>query len=421
MELLIVFLLILINGFFSMSEISIVSARKSRLAALAKRGDKRAKAALNTANNPNSFLSTVQIGITLIGILTGIFSGEKITDNLTRFLENKAVLSDYAEPIAIGIVVTSLTFFSLVLGELVPKRIGLANPEQLAKLVARPMHFLSIITSPFVWLLTITSDLILKLLRIKKTHESNVTEEEIKAIIQEGTEGGAIQEIEQDIVKRVFTLGDRKVTSLMTHRKDIIYLKSTYNAKNVRNIVNAELHSVYPVTDSENSVQGIVLLKDLFKHIDSDEFSLESLVQNPKYITENMSAYEAMIEFKSSNIHQALVIDEYGQIQGILTLNDLLEALIGDVSEFYGSEYSFTQRADGSWLIDGQYPLSEMLHKLDLTEMAQDYPFDTVGGLILHLLKNVPKTGDKLPWLNFEIEILDMDGVRIDKILLRNI
>jgi putative hemolysin len=419
MEILIICILILLNGIFSMSEIAIVSARKSRLETAAKRGDRNAKVALETANEPNRFLSTVQIGITLIGILTGMFSGENITHNLTLSIEAIEPLRDYAHTIAVTIVVIIITFFSLVIGELVPKRIGLANPESLAKIVARPMRLLTLITAPFVWLLTSTTDLIIKIFGIKRSSDSRVTEEEIKAIIQEGTEGGAIQEIEQEIVKRVFNLGDRKISSLMTHRSDTVFLRSDFDATAVRQTLNSEMHSVYPVTDKESgNIIGIALLKDLFKNINEPDFKLSNYLEQPKFILENISAYETLQQFKISKIHQAIVVDEYGQMQGFITMNDLLEALVGDVSDFYGNEFSFIQREDGSWLIDGQFPMSEFLHKFDLGDLSNDYTFDTISGLILHELRRIPSAGDKLRWLNFEIEIMDMDGARIDKVLL---
>jgi putative hemolysin len=419
MEILIICILILLNGIFSMSEIAIVSARKSRLETAAKRGDRNAKVALETANEPNRFLSTVQIGITLIGILTGMFSGENITHNLTLSIETIEPLRDYAHTIAVTIVVIIITFFSLVIGELVPKRIGLANPESLAKIVARPMRLLTLITAPFVWLLTSTTDLIIKIFGIKRSSDSRVTEEEIKAIIQEGTEGGAIQKIEQEIVKRVFNLGDRKISSLMTHRSDTVFLRSDFDATAVRQTLNSEMHSVYPVTDKESgNITGIALLKDLFKNINEPDFTLSNYLEQPKFILENISAYETLQQFKISKIHQAIVVDEYGQMQGFITMNDLLEALVGDVSDFYGNEFSFIQREDGSWLIDGQFPMSEFLHKFDLGDLSNEYTFDTISGLILHELRRIPSAGDKLRWLNFEIEIMDMDGARIDKVLL---
>jgi putative hemolysin len=420
MEILIILILILLNGIFAMSEIAMVSSRKSRLETAAKRGDKSAKKALELASNPGKFLSTVQIGITLIGILTGIYSGEKIEGDLVVYLNQFQLLKPYSDTMAVVIIVVTLTFFSLVLGELVPKRIGLTMPETISKVLAYPMYWISVITAPFIWLLTFTSDSIIKIFRIKASNESKVTEEEIKAIIQEGTEGGAIQEIEQDIVERVFSLGDRKISSLMTHRNDLVVLKTDFDKAAITETVNHEMHSVYPVLNPKMEVVGIILLKDLFRHINDADFKISNHVKQPQYLSENQSAYATLKIFKSGKNHQAIVTDEFGQMQGLVTMNDLLEALVGDVSEFYGSEFTFTQRADGSWLIDGQYPLHEFLRKFDLDEFADDYPFNTISGLILNELKRIPITGDTLQWRNFEIEILDMDGARIDKVLLTN-
>lgn len=418
MEIIIVLVLILLNGVFSMSEIAMVSSRKSRLELAAKKGDRSAKKALDLATNPGKFLSTVQIGITLIGILTGIYSGEKIQDDLVQYLNQFPFLQAQSNTIATFIIVLSLTFFSLVLGELVPKRIGLTMPEKISKILAYPMYYISVATAPFIWLLTFTGDFLIKILRIKPSTDSKVTEEEIKAIIQEGTEGGAIDEIEQDIVERVFSLGDRKVSSLMTHRNDIIVLKINDSADQVKNTVDQEMHSVYPVVNNKFDVVGVVLLKDLFKCINKADFNLPKYLKDPQFISENLSAYEALKNFKNSKNHQGIVIDEYGQMQGLLTMNDLLEALVGDVSDFYSDDYPFIERPDGSWLIDGQYPLAELLRKFELEELTESLPFNTISGLILHLLRRVPNTGDTLNWLNFEIEILDMDGARIDKVLV---
>lgn len=418
MEILIILLLILLNGIFSMSEIAMVSSRKSRLETSAKRGDKAAKKALELSRDPGKFLSTVQIGITLIGILTGIYSGEKIEDDLVNYLNQFEFLRQYRETIAIIVILVTLTFFSLVLGELVPKRIGLTMPERISKLLSFPMYWISIIAAPFIWLLTVTSDMIIKLFRIKPNAESKVTEEEIKAIIQEGMEGGAIHAIEQEIIERVISLGDRHVASLMTHRNDTIFLKTTFSVADITKTVNSELHSVYPVVNNKMIVVGIMMLKDLFKHINDPDFKITNHIKQPQYFEENLSAYEALKLFKTGKIHQAIVMDKFGQMQGIVTMNDLLEALVGDVSDFYSSEFSFFLREDGSWLIDGQYPLTEFLRKFDLSDLAEDYPFNTISGVILNELRRIPSSGDKLLWLNFEIEILDMDGPRIDKVLL---
>jgi putative hemolysin len=420
MEILLIILLILLNGVFSMAEIATVSARKSKLDAAAKRGDKAAKIVLETIHSPNRFLSTVQIGITLIGILTGIFSGEKITQDIEDYFQQYPVLANYAHLLAVSFVVILITFFSLVLGELVPKRIGLANPEGIAKMMARPMRFVTAITSPFVWLLTFTSDLLIRLFRIKTTSDSKVTEEEIKAIIQEGTDGGEVQEIEQDIVERVFHLGDRTVSSLMTHRNDVIFIDINDDVNEVREQVEKELHSIYPVFDDEREqVIGIVLLKDLFRTINNTDFNLKSLLLKPQFLLETISAYEALVHFKDTKTHYGIIMDEFGQMQGIVTLNDLLQALVGDFNDFYAEEFEFVQREDGSWLIDGQYPIAEFFRHFDLEDHLENINFTTLGGLILNESRTLPETGEIISWMNFEMEVVDMDGARIDKVLVR--
>ncbi|MGL2964500.1 hemolysin family protein [Flavobacterium sp. RSB2_4_14] len=405
-----------------MSEIALISARKNRLETAAKKGNNNAKVALDLANSPNKFLSTVQIGITLIGILTGIYSGEKITHDVKFFIEGFAALKPYSDTLAVVIVLVVLTFFSLVLGELLPKRIGLNYPEAIAKGVAVPMKMVSIITMPFIWLLTISTDFILKVLKIKPTADGKVTEEEIKAIIKEGTEGGEVQEIEQDIVERVFHIGDRKVNSLMTHRQSIIYLSLEDTIEELKGKVLEELHSVYPVcNENMDDVVGIVLLKDLFRSFETGPFDLKSITKEPVYFIEHTSVYKALENFKKSKVHYALVTDEYGVFQGIITLNDILEALVGDASDFDEDEYQLIAREDGTWLVDGLYSLHDFLTYFDMDELTNDYEVTTVSGLIMTELGNIPKTGEKLIWNKFEMEVIDMDGVKIDKVLVKAI
>jgi putative hemolysin len=403
-----------------MSEIALISARKNRLETAAKKGNSNAKVALDLANSPNKFLSTVQIGITLIGILTGIYSGDKITSDVKLFIEGFFVLKPYADSIAVGIVVVVLTFFSLVLGELLPKRIGLNHPESIAKAVALPMKIISQITAPFIWLLTISTEGLLKVLNIKPTADGKVTEEEIKAIIKEGTEGGEVQEIEQDIVERVFHIGDRKVNSLMTHRQSIVYLSLEETLEALKNKVLDELHSVYPVcSENMDDVVGVVLLKDLFTSFEKGPFDLKSITKDPVYFIEHTSVYKALENFKKSKVHYALVTDEYGVFQGIITLNDILEALVGDASDFDEDEYQLIAREDGTWLVDGLYSLHDFLTYFDMDELTNDYEVTTVSGLIMTELGNIPKTGEKLIWNKFVIEVIDMDGVKIDKVLVK--
>jgi putative hemolysin len=420
MEILIILFLILLNGVFSMSEIALISARKNRLETAAKKGNKNAKAALDLANSPNEFLSTVQIGITLIGILTGIYSGDKITTDVQNFVATFEALNPYSNSIAVGIVVVTLTFFSLVLGELLPKRIGLNYPEGIAKAVAYPMKIVSTVTMPFIWLLTTSTDFLLKMLQIKPTADGKVTEEEIKAIIKEGTEVGEVQEIEQDIVERVFHIGDRKVNSLMTHRSDIVYLSLEDTKEEIKAKVIDELHSVYPVCeDNLDNVIGLVLLKDLFVSFESGEFDLKSITREPVYLIEQTSAYKALENFKTSKLHYAFVVDEHAIFQGVITLNDILEALVGDASDFDEDEYKLVSNEDGTWLVDGQYSLHDFLTFFDLDELINDYEVTTVSGFFITELGNIPNQGEKIIWNKLELEALAMDGAKIDKVLIK--
>lgn len=403
-----------------MSEIALISARKNRLETAAKKGNKNAKIALDLANSPNKFLSTVQIGITLIGILTGIYSGDKVTQDVKLFVEKIAFLKPYSDSLSVGIVVVILTFFSLVLGELLPKRIGLNYPETIAKSVALPMKIISKITAPFIWLLTVSTDFVLDVLKIKPTADGKVTEEEIKAIIKEGTEVGEVQEIEQDIVERVFHIGDRKVNSLMTHRKSVVYLSLDDSIAELKGKVLNELHSVYPVCkENLDEVVGVILLKDLFLHFEKNEMPLEKIVKEPTYFIEHTTAYKALENFKKSKIHYALVTDEYGVFQGIITLNDILEALVGDAAEFYEDDFKLIAREDGTWLVDGHYSLHDFLTYFDLDDLIGEYDVTTVSGLITTELGVIPKQGEKLIWNRLELEVIDMDGVKIDKVLVK--
>ena len=405
-----------------MSEIALISARKNRLENAAKKGNASAKAALDLANAPNKFLSTVQIGITLIGILTGIFSGNKITSDVKMFYEGFEVFKPYADSLSVGTVVLILTFFSMVLGELLPKRIGLTYPEKIAKSVALPMKFISVITAPFIWLLTVSTEALLKILMIKPSTDGKITEEEIKAIIKEGTEGGEVQEIEQDIVERVFHIGDRKVNSLMTHRKSVVFLPLNADNVLVKELIIKELHSVYPVYGNNyDDIVGVVNLKNIFANFENGNFNLAEIMTEAPFMMEQTTAYKALENFKKSGIHYAFVSDEYGVFQGIITLNDILEALVGDASDFYKEDFKLVEREDGSWLVDGHYSLHDFLTYFELDELINDYEVTTVSGLIMTELSFIPKEGQKLIWNQFELEVIDMDGVKIDKVLVRSL
>lgn len=401
-----------------MAEIALVSSRRARLESQANKGDKRAKAALQLSLHPDTFLSTVQIGITLIGILTGYLAGDKLETRLKNWLFSSGLPLQYTEPVATVIIVFLITYFSLVLGELVPKKLGLAKPELIAKSAAGPMRFISTITYPFVWLLTTSSSLIIKLFGISPK-DNQVTEEEIKAIINEGTEHGAIEEAEQEIIERVFHLGDRNITSLMTHRSDIIWFDLNDNEQSIKEKIIQEPHSVYPICDGQiDNIKGMVSIKDLYV---SDDLALfRDIMKPPMFVPENNSAYQVIEKFKESQLHSCFIVDEYGSLLGLITLNDILEAIVGDIPQTDTEDYEILEREDGSFLVDAQIPFYDFLTHFEKTEWMNEgeQEFNTIAGFILHQLQKIPKIGDKLEWKGFEFEVIDMDAQRIDKVLV---
>ena len=421
MEIFIIIGLILLNGILSMSEIALVSARKARLELDAKRGNKSAQTALKLAGEPDRFLSTIQIGITLIGILTGLYSGEAFAYNLAEVVRHVPVLEPYALGVSKTIIVIIVTYLTLIMGELVPKRIGMGYAERVSMLVAKPMYFLSKLALTFVWLLSKSTSLVIKITGIKANEENKVTEEEIKAIVKEGFDGGEVQEVEQDIVERVFNLGDRNVGSIMTHRSDLVWLDVTDSIEKIREKVQENLFNIYPVASEKfDNIKGVVYLKDLFGRIDEPDFSLEEVIRPAQYLPENQSVYNALEQFKEARVKYGIVTDEFGGIQGIVTLKDIMEGLIGQVPEV-GEEAEIVQRADGSWLVDGQYNFYDFLEYFDMEDLYAEHDYNTLSGLILEILERVPKTGETLTWLTFEFEIVDMDGARIDKVLVKKI
>ncbi|HQW93025.1 MAG: HlyC/CorC family transporter [Chitinophagaceae bacterium] len=418
-EILIILGLILINGIFSMAEIALVSARKSRLEGQASKGDEKAKAALKLANHPDVFLSTVQVGITLIGILTGIFSGENLKTPIAEYFSRFDWSREYSNGIATTVIVVILTYFSLVLGELVPKRIGLAKPESIAKQMAKPMSWLSRITFPFIWLLTSSTNVIVKLFKLKVS-DNQVTEEEIKAMISEGSEHGAIEEEEKEIIERLFHLGDRNITSLMTHRTDIIWFDEQETVQNFKDRFEVLTYSTYPVCNKVvDDITGVVFVKDIVKA--SATTILKDLAKPAMFVPENNSAYQLLEKFKSSKIHSCFIVNEYGTLEGMITLNDVLEAIVGDVPQSGQEEYGILERSDGSFLVDAQIPFYDFLSHFEKTEWMNEgeQDFDTLAGFVLHELEHIPATGETFDWNGFEFEIIDMDGQRIDKLIVK--
>src|SRR5450432_213883 len=416
---LILFCLIFLNGLFVMAEIALVSARKSKLEDMASKGDVKAKAALDLTENPELFLSTAQIGITLIAILTGFYSGEKFSDDLTPYIEKIHHLQHYAHSIATGLIVICVTFLSILFGELIPKRIGLLKAERIARMVARPMKIFSRIGYPIVALLNWLSNIFILLFSIKASPEGNVTEDEIKAIINEGTEQGTIEEAEQEIIERVFHLGDRNITSLMTHRSDIIWFDLTETEEMIKEKIIREPHAVYPVCDEElDNIKGMVTIKDMYLAEDSTPF--KEMMTPALFVPENNTAYQILEKFKETKTHSCFIVDEYGSLLGMITLNDILEALIGDIPQPNMVDYEIVKREDGTFLVDAQIPFYDFLAHFDKTEWMNEgeHEFDTLAGFILHQLEHIPRTGEKIEWKDFKFEIVDMDAQRIDKVLV---
>jgi putative hemolysin len=424
MELLIILGLVLLNGVFAMTEMSIVSSRRFKLENARNKGNLGAKVALELAENPTRFLSTVQIGITLIGVLLGIYSGENLTGGVEAFLMQFEAIRPFAHNLAVVGVVVFITYLSIVLGELFPKRLGLTFPEPIAMALSQPIAFISAMTSPFVWLLTSTNNLLLRVLGIKPTLDSAISEEEIKSIVRESAQGGEIQDIEQDIVERVFELGDRRANALMTHRGDLAYLDEKDTLAEIRQTLQLAKHSAYPVCrDGDlDDVVGIILLKDLFEHVFDSNFLLKNCLRPPVFVTENTLAYKLLEIFKREKSHCALVVDEFGATVGIVTMDDVLDALVGDVSDHNQSEYQIIAREDGSWWVDGQYSSAEFLKYFDLqTDELLEGDYLTVAGLFIDQFHALPKVGDKIRLHDYQLEVVDKDGQRVDKILVMRI
>ncbi len=422
-EILLILLLIIANGIFSGSEIAVVSARKVRLEQLADRGNQKARVALKLANNPNDFLSTVQIGITLIGILSGAVGGATVAQRLKPVVDGIPALQPYSEGVSVAIVVTIITYLSLVIGELVPKRIALNDPEQLACTVAQPMRLLSRLTAPLVHVLGVSTDGLLKLLGIRASNEPDITEEEIKVLIRQGAEAGMFEEAEHEMVERVFRLGDRPVKAIMTPRIEIDWLDlESSSEENLQEVMGSN-HSRFPVgRGSLDNCIGVIRGSSLLTaQLSSETVNLEAMLQAPFYVSETTRALSLLELFKQTGVHIALVTDEYGGIEGLVTVNDLMEAIVGDLPSAEDQEDPLiVQREDGSWLLDGSLgidDLKDLVSKEFLPEEATG-SFHTVGGFVLHFLGHIPRSGEHFEWSDLRFEVVDMDGTRVDKILV---
>lgn len=420
-ELFIIIALIILNGVFSMSEIALVSARKSKLQAEAENGDKRADAALKLANDQDKFLSSVQIGITLIGLLTGLFSGNKIAAIFAEWLVGLGVTSSMASFISQTVIVLIVTYFTILFGELIPKRIGLSNSEKVSKLVAGGMNTFSRIAGPLVYLLTKSTNGVARLFGIKDA-EDKVTEDEIMSLIQEGSDEGEVSQVEQDIVERVFALGDLSVSTIMTLRDDIVSLDFNMTEQEIIDTIENNIYEMYPVTDGDlDNIEGVFLIKDYVLNIrQKGGIDLKKMMKEPVYVHENMSVYAVLEYMKQQKVNRALVCDEFGSLCGIIALKDILDALVGGTVGSHMAENDIVPRKNGEgYFVDGQCSIYDFLKYFDMADDMEDFDFSTVGGLVLEELEHVPTAGESVLWKRFIIEVADMDGARIDKLLVK--
>jgi putative hemolysin len=423
LEILIILLLIVANGLFSGSEIAIVSARRHRLQQLADRGRRSARVAIRLSDSPNELLSTVQVGITLIGILSGAVGGATVARQLTPLLESVPLLAPYSEGLSFGLVVAVITFLSVVIGELVPKRLALANPEELACTMAPSMRWLSRVSAPVVHLLSKSTDALLRLLGVSTSSEPDITEDEIKAMIRQGADSGVFEEVEHDMVQRVLRLGDRTIKTLMTPRTDICWLDLEEPLEDSLQEVLESTHSRFPVgKGSLDDCLGVVRVRNLlFAKLTGEPINLEELLQPPLFVAESTRALSVLEHFKRSGIHIALVTDEFGGVEGLVTLNDLMEGIVGDLPSVDDEvEPLVVTREDGSWLVDAGLDLDAFTELIDrdIFGIDQEGPYHTLAGFVMHVLERIPREADHFEWQGYRFEVVDMDGKRVDKLLV---
>ncbi len=426
LEIVIVLVLIALNGLFSMSEFALISSKKTRLRHRAEDGDTRAAAALKLSNDPTPFLSTVQIGITLIGIFAGAFGGATISEEFTAYLGKFPALSPYSNAISITLVVLLITYMTLIFGELVPKRLALNNAESIASYVAKPMFYLSVIAKPLVIILSSSTEAVLRIMRFRKTTEPPVTEEEIKILFEEGTKAGVFEKAEMSMVEGVLEIGDRRVDSLMTHRTDLIAIDLEDPVDENLRKMSESGRSNFPVYHGKlDNIVGMVSVKSVLStFLKSGIVDIRASVTKPLFIPESVSVLKLLELFKETGVHIALITDEYGSIQGVITLHDILEAIVGEVRSFGEPvESQVMVREDGSWLIDGDAPIEKLKDFLpvDFFPGEELGYYRTIAGLIIFLLQRIPSTGDNIVSGKLRYEVVDMDGNRIDKVLVTRV
>jgi putative hemolysin len=425
-EIIVVLLLVLLNGSLSMAEMALVSSRKAKLKVDAENGNAGAEKALGIAEEPGSFLSTIQIGITLIGILSGAFGGATIAKDIGAYLHQFSLLRPWSEALGITMVVIAITYLSVVLGELVPKRLALSKAERIASLAAFPIYYLSVVAYPLVWILNVSSEFCLKALGVKKA-DSSVSEEEVKVLLEEGAEAGIFHAMEHDICHRAFHIDELGVKDLMTPRPDIVWLNVEKPLTDNLEIIKTGQHTCFPVgRGSIDQLIGFIHVKDLLKQIveaETKEPDLISLLKDPLYFPETISAWQVLEKFRASSVHIALVVDEYGIIQGLVTISDVIQIIVGDIPSIReGEENAIVRREDGSWLVDGSLSIEEFKthFHIESLPLEEKDDFHTLGGFIMSYLERIPSAGDHFQWEEWRFEIMDMDGNRIDKVLLNS-
>lgn len=424
-EILIIFVLLMINAWFAMSEIAIVSVSKPMLKHLAKQGNKSAEVALSLAENPGRFLSTVQVGITLVGILAGAYGGATIAEKIAPFLNGYGFIAPHGETVSVAIIVTAITFFSVIIGELVPKRFALVHSEKIALLVARPMMGLSVFARPVVIVLELSANLLMRLFGLGDK-AGTVSDEEFRAILTEGAESGVIEKSEHEMLQRVIRLDDRDVKSIMTHRTEVVFIDLDDDIEAIREKVHKAGHSRYPVIDGNpDDLKGIVQAKELLDDAlsDSSQINLARHIKDVMVLPENASCLQALESFKRNHLNMIVIVDEYGSTQGIVTTSDILEAIVGVLPSNYDhdDQMKIIQRENGSWLVDGRTPIEEIHLSIGLHGISADEDFDTIAGFILENLRSSPKEGTAFEAYDHRFEIVDMDGLRIDKVLITKI
>lgn len=420
-EFTVILLLIAFNALFALSEIAVVSARTVRLQQMAERGSRGAAVALEMVRNPNRFLSTVQVGITLVSIFAGAFGGARMAAEVADWISTIPIVGAYADAMSLAVIIGGITFLSVVLGELVPKRIALQNAERIAAMVAQPMRLLSVAASPLVRILSATTGFVLTIFRVKETIDISASEEDIRVMAQESAQAGIIEEAERDMVESIFRLGDRRLGAMMTPRMEILWVDVNAPEEKIREVLRRSAHTRLPVCDANlDHVIGVAHAKDLLSsYVAGEKLNVKEMVRKPLFAPESMPALKALEAFKASGVHMALVIDEYGGIEGLVTLIDILEAIVGDIpTPEEIAEPPIVKREDGSWLVEGLLTIPDFQEAFDIHALPGEEDYHTLGGFVIYMLGKVPAVGMHFGWGGFRFEVVDMDGNRVDKVLV---